>query len=51
MPADGFETIVAASERQPTHALDRAAIGIGNDATESRQIDSVVTRHIKQNRF
>ena len=48
MPPDGFEPAIAASERPPTHALDQAATGIGNNATQSHQNDSVVTRHIKQ---
>jgi len=48
MPGDGFEPTIAASERPPTHALDQAATGIGNDAVQSHQIDSVVTRHLKQ---
>jgi len=30
MPPAGFETAIPASERPQTHALDRAAIGIGN---------------------
>jgi hypothetical protein len=29
MPLEGFETTIPASERQQTHALDRAATGIG----------------------
>jgi hypothetical protein len=29
MPPAGFETAIPASERQQTHALDRAATGIG----------------------
>jgi hypothetical protein len=31
MPPVGFEPAIPASERPQTHALDRAATGIGND--------------------
>ena len=30
MPSAGFEPTIQASERQQTHALDRAATGIGS---------------------
>jgi len=30
MPPEGFETAIPASERPQTHALDRAATGIGS---------------------
>ena len=31
MPPVGFEPTISASERPQTHALDRAAIGIGKN--------------------
>ena len=49
MPPDGFEPTISAGERPQTHALDRAATGIGIDVTQLHQFDSVVTRHINKN--
>ena len=34
MPPVGFEPTISAGERPKTYALDRAAIGIGNSASE-----------------
>ena len=34
MPATGFEPAIPASERPQTHALDRAATGIGLDKSD-----------------
>jgi hypothetical protein len=38
MPTAGFEPVIPASERQQTHALDRAAAGIG-----SKRLEKVVS--------
>jgi hypothetical protein len=35
MPPAGFEPTIPASKRPQTHALDRAATGIGTDITYS----------------
>jgi len=34
MPQAGFELAIPASERPQTHALDSAAIGVGNFPTD-----------------
>jgi aspartate oxidase len=36
----GFESTVSAGERPQTHALDRAATGLGNDFTYINQIQN-----------
>ena len=35
MPSAGFEPTISVSERPQTHALDRAATGIGEDRYRS----------------
>ena len=37
MPPVGFETTISAGERPKTHALDRAAIGTGNNNKMAEQ--------------
>jgi hypothetical protein len=41
MPPVGFETTMAASARPQTHALDRAATGIGGTANIKYKFPSI----------
>jgi hypothetical protein len=43
MPLTGFEPAILASEPQQTHALDRAAAGIGADSELAVEKESTIT--------
>ena len=45
MPRVGFEPTISAGERPKTHALDRAATGIGKGGSEGVNCDRGRMRH------
>ena len=48
IPPAGFEPAIPASERPQTHALDRAANGIGSFATDAVAVNSTVYCYYQQ---